>query len=222
MNTVTVKVMGRLIDNLTPVKRLPSPSRRAAAWLALGIPYVALVVLVMSPRSNLVAKFSDAHFMIEQIAALITGLTAAVAAFGTIVPGYDRRIAWLPFTPLAVWLASLGEGCLQILAADGFRNFASDWFCLPAIVLVGTVPAITMAVMLRRGAPLTPKITTALGGLAAAGLGNFGLRLFHPQDSSLMILVWQMGSVLLLTFLCGVAGRFLLRWRLVNSRTTAA
>ena len=132
------------------------------------------------------------------------------------------RLSLRPIVEWQLWLASLGEGCLQILAADGFRNFASDWFCLPAIVLVGTVPAIAMAVMLRRGAPLTPKITTGLGGLAAAGLGNFGLRLFHPQDSSLMILVWQMGSVLLLTFLCGVAGRFLLRWRLVNSRTTAA
>jgi len=222
MNTETQKVMGRLIDNLTPVKRLPSPSLRAAAWLALGIPYVALVVLVMSPRSNLAAKLADAHFMIEQIAALITGLAAAVAAFATIIPGYDRRIAWLPFAPLAVWLASLGEGCLQILAADGFRNFASDWFCLPAIILVGTVPAIAMAVMLRRGAPLTPKITTALGGLAAAGLGNFGLRLFHPQDSSLMVLVWQMGSVLLLTLLCGMAGRLLLRWQLMNSNDKAA
>jgi hypothetical protein len=79
-----------------------------------------------------------------------------------------------------------------------------------------------MAVMLRRGAPLTPKITTALGGLAAAGLGNFGLRLFHPQDSSLMVLVWQMGSVLLLTLLCGMAGRLLLRWRLMNSNDKAA
>jgi hypothetical protein len=222
MNTETEKVVGRLIDNLTPVKRLPSPTLRAAAWLALGIPYLALVVVVMSPRSNLAEKFSDAHFVIEQIAALVTGLTAAVAAFATIVPGYDRRIAWLPFAPLAVWLASLGEGCLKILATIGFHNFSSDWFCLPAIVLVGTVPAIAMAVMLRRGAPLTPKLTTAFGGLAAAGLGNFGLRLFHSQDSSLMILVWQMGSVLLLTFLCGVAGRFLLRWRLVNSRNAAA
>jgi len=56
-------------------------------------------------------------------------------------------------------------------------------------------------------------MATALGGLAAAGLGNFGLRLFHPQDSSLMVLVWQMGSVLLLSVLCGLGGRSLLRWR---------
>jgi hypothetical protein len=52
--------------------------------------------------------------------------------------------------------------------------------------------------MLRCGPPLTPHTTTALGGLAAAGLGNFGLRLFHPQDAGLTVLVWQVGTVCLL------------------------
>jgi hypothetical protein len=181
--------------------------------LALGVPYVALVVLVMSPRPDLAQKVLDVRYLVEQLAALATGISAAVAAFALVIPGYDRRIAWFPLVPLAVWLGSLGEGCLRVLSADGFDNFSSDWFCLPAIMLVGTVPAIAMAVMLRRGAPLAPTIAAGLGGLAAAGLGNFGLRFFHPQDSSLMVLVWQVGSVLLLSVLCGLGGRLLLRWR---------
>jgi len=36
------------------------------------------------------------------------------------------------------------------------------------------------------------------------------------------VLVWQMGSVLLLTLLCGMAGRLLLRWQLMNSNDKAA
>ena len=60
-----------------------------------------------------------------------------------------------------------------------------------------------MAVMLRRGAPLTPFATMALGGLAAAALGDFGLRLFHSQDASLMVLVWQFGTVVVLSVLAG-------------------
>jgi len=67
--------------------------------------------------------------------------------------------------------------------------------------------------MLRRGAPLTPHITSALGGLAAAGLGNFGLRLFHSQDASLMVLVWQVGTVFILTIMLAWAGQYLLNWR---------
>jgi hypothetical protein len=70
-----------------------------------------------------------------------------------------------------------------------------------------------MVIMLRRGAPLMPCATVALGGLAAAGLGNFGLRLFHPQDTSLMVLVWQVGSVFILAALSACVGRYVLNWQ---------
>jgi hypothetical protein len=92
----------------------------------------------------------------------------------------------------------------------------ADWLCIPALALFGVVPAIAMAVMLRRGAPLTPHLTAALGGLAAAGLGSFGLRLTHPQDASVMVLVWQVGSVFALSALAGTAGRHLLNWRSIT------
>jgi hypothetical protein len=95
----------------------------------------------------------------------------------------------------------------------GGISLTSDFVCIPTIALVGAVPALAMAVMLRKGAPLSPHISAALGGLAAAGLGNFGLRLFHHQDASLMVLVWQMGTVFMLTMLSGSAGRLFLNWR---------
>ncbi len=210
---------GKLIEHLAeadgPVRPLAHPWRRTAAWLAIAIPYVALVVFVVSPRSDLVAKISESQFLIEQAAALATGIAAAAAAFATVIPGYDRKVLLLPALPAAVWLASLGEGCVQEwirFGPDGL-SLELDWFCFPAIVLVGAIPAIAMAVMLRRGAPLTPHATTALGGLAAAGIGNFGLRLFHPQDASLMVLVWQLGAVCVLTAMAAWAGRHLLNWR---------
>ena len=211
----TDELIERLVQDSEPVSRLRPPSTRAAIWFALGIPSVALVVLVMSPRSDLFAKLSDPAYLIEQSAALATGITVVLAAFASIVPGFDRRYLLLPVFPFVIWFGSLGLGCIQSwlqFGPDGL-SLQPDWFCFPAIVLVGMVPAITMAVMLRRGAPLTPHLTTALGGLAAAGLGNFGLRLFHPQDASIMVLVWQMGTVFVLTALAGWAGRFLLDWR---------
>jgi hypothetical protein len=186
----------------------------------LAIPYVALVVIVMSPRSDLVAKLSDTAYVIEQVAALATGVAAGLAAFASIVPGFDRRILLLPILLFAVWFASLGLGCIRSWLRFGAEGLSlqPDWVCFPAIVLVGLVPAIAMAFMLRRGAPLTPHVTAALGGLAAAGLGNFGLRLFHAQDASIMVLVWQMGTVFVLTALAGWAGRFLLNWRSLTGK----
>ena len=51
------------------------------------------------------------------------------------------------------------------------------------------------------------------GGLAASALADFGLRLFHTTDASLMVIVWQVGTVALLTALSALLGRRLLRWR---------
>jgi hypothetical protein len=215
MTMDTEKLIGRLAEVVEPVRPLPRPWIRAAAWLLVAIPYVGLVVLVVSPRADLISKASEWRYVVEQVAALATGVTAATAAFATVIPGYDRKLLFLPVLPLAIWLGSLGQGCVQasIELGPAGLSLQPDWFCFPAIVLVGAVPAIAMAVMLRRGAPLTPHMTTALGGLAAAGLGNFGLRLFHPQDASLMVLVWQMGTVFILTAMAAWAGHYLLNWR---------
>ena len=210
MTMDTEKLIERMAAMVEPVRPLARPWIRTADWLLVAIPYVAL-----SPRADLISKASEWRYVIEQLAALATGITAATVAFATVIPGYDRKFLFFPALPLAVWLGSLGEGCVEDwihFGPDGL-SLLPDWFCFPAIVLVGAVPAIAMAVMLRRGAPLSPHTTTALGGLAAAGLGNFGLRLFHSQDASLMVLVWQVGTVFILTAMAAWAGHYLLNWR---------
>jgi hypothetical protein len=215
MTEQTNGLIQHLAESSVPVRRLRAPWTRTIFWLGIAVPYVALVIFVVSPRSDLIVKMSDPRFVIEQTAALATGVTAAAAAFATIVPGISRKFLVLPAVTFAVWLGSLGQGCLQDwiqLGPDGL-SLRPDWFCFPSIVLVGAVPAIAIAVMVRRGAPLTPHLTAALGGLAAGGLGNFGLRFFHPQDVSLMVLVWQFGTVFILSTLAGWAGRYLLNWR---------
>ncbi len=197
------------------MRPLASPWTRTVLWLAIAVPYMALVIIVISPRAGLLVKVTEALFLIEQIAALTTGIAAAIAAFTSTIPGYSRKVLLLPALPLAVWMGSLGEGCVETLmrlGPDGL-SLRPDWFCLPAIVLVGAIPAVAMVIMLRRGAPLFPYLSAGLGALAAAGLGNFGLRLFHPQDASLMVLVWQFGSVFILTVLGCCAGRNILNWR---------
>jgi hypothetical protein len=210
----------RLSKSDGSVRPLPDPWIRTAVWLALSVPYMALVVLMMSLRADLPAKLSEPKFVFEQIAALATGLTAAAAAFASILPGYPRKFIALPLLPLAVWVGSLGTGCIQDWIQLGPQGLAlrPDWICFPATVAIGLAPALIMAVMLRRGAPLTPHLTTALGGLAAGGLGNFGLRLHHHEDASVMVLVWQAGVVFALTVLAGWAGGYLLNWRSIVAR----
>jgi hypothetical protein len=205
---MTEDLIDRLAAEAAPVRPLPPPWRRVGRWFAVAAPAVAAVVVVMSPRPDLGAKLADGRYLLEQGAAVATAVLAAFAAFSAVVPGRSRRLALPALAPLAVWLGSLGQGCLA-----GGVALRPDWVCIPAIAMTGAVPAAAMAAMLRRGAPLLPRTTLALGALAAAALANAGLRLFHPEDASLMVLVWQLGTVALLTALGGGLGRRLLHWR---------
>src|SRR3546814_8268727 len=71
---------------------------------------MAIVVMLMAPRDDLVEKLSETRFVIEQAAAGATAVTAAIAAFFLVIPGHSRKLALLPIFPLAIWLGSLGFG----------------------------------------------------------------------------------------------------------------
>jgi hypothetical protein len=185
-------------------------------WFALSVPILAAVIWLMMPSDiNPVGAITDRRFLIEETVLLVTALTAALAAFASVVPGYDRRILLIPLLPFAVWLASLGEGCWRNWVALGTNGLTlrADWDCLPPAILIGIVPSIAMAMMLRRGAPLSPRVSIGLGALAVAALANLGLRLFHVGDASVMVLFWHLGGAAVLAGLAALAGRRVLYWR---------
>jgi hypothetical protein len=221
----TDQLIERLATRVLPVQRLRPPWVRMLTWFAISLPYVAAVVVVMS--GDVVGQsLVDRRFLIEQSATLLTAVTAAVAAFCSIVPGYDRRILLLPAVPVAIWLGSLGQGCVQDWAQHGVDGLAihSDWGCLRMAFPIAVVPAVAMALMLSSGAPIYPRTTLLLGTLAVAALGNLALRLFHIGDASMMVLFWHFGSLLLISTLAAGIGRRVFRWRHVSwsARRTVA
>jgi hypothetical protein len=185
-------------------------------WLTISLPYVTAVVVMKPAAIDFHARI-DTRFALEQTTILATALTAAIAAFASVIPGHHRKIYLLPLLPLALWLVSLGEGCASDwlrFGADGLQVHP-DWECAPAAIFIGIVPAAAMVVMLRRGAPLAPRVSVALGALAVAAIGNFGLRIFHIGDVSVMVLVWHFGGLALISVLAGRIGRHVLNWRFV-------
>jgi hypothetical protein len=210
----TDRLIRALAEDLRPVRPLERPWRRTIAWAALAFVYLAALVLVNAPREDLGARMREPLFLLEQAAALLTGLAAASAAFATVVPGYGRGAVLWPLAPLSVWIGTVGIVALREYGQGGAGVLAvqADWACVGTIILGASLPAVVMGGMLRRGAPLTPRVTAALGALAAAGLGNLGICLFHPHSSSLVLLVWHCGTVLALAALAGAAGARVLRW----------
>ncbi len=206
-----------LIDQLAarPVRtrRLAAPWRRTAAWLAISIGYAALVIF-LRPDGFSAAGLSDWRFVIEQTATLLTAVTAAIAAFASTVPGYDRKWLLLPVLPLAAWFAALGDGCVNDWMEWGATGLQvrNDWACLPVAALLGIVPAVAILVMLRRGLALVPHVSLALGAIAVGAVTNFALRLFHYGDATIMVLFWHFGMAVAFAVIAGLLGGQVLKW----------
>jgi hypothetical protein len=182
------------------------------------------MVVMMSAHGDWVSRLLMPRVISEEAFAVATGGLAAVAAFASVVPGYDRKVLFLPLVPLTLWLGGLGQNSVREalqLTSQGF-SMRSEWVCLPATIMAGAVPAIAMAVMLRRGAPLTPRLSSLLGGLAAAGLGNLGVCVTHHSYGNVLVPVWHVSIVVVLTLIVGSAGRHVLSWQLLVERSRAA
>lgn len=222
MRTTDTETLIRELAGLTTrVRPLARPWVRAAAWLGLALPSALLVVVMISMHGDWVSRLLLPRVVSEEAFALATGILAAIAAFTSVVPGYNRRVLFLPLAPLVLWLGGLGQSSVRDwlqLSSDGF-SMRSEWVCLPATIMTGAVPAIAMAVMLRRGAPLTPRLSALLGGLAAAGLGNLGVCMTHHAYGNVLVLVWHVSIVVALTAIVGSAGRHVLSWRSLVEQT---
>jgi len=218
----TDDLIERLARNPGRAAPLPRPWLRLATWLVPSLAFMALVVAYQSPRDDLMQAASSPRWLGEQALALATAITAALAALMLALPGRSRRWALLPMVPGLAWLATLGAGCLRdlrMLGAEGLR-LTPDAECFLYISLIASVPTVILLAQVRRGVALAPGLTGALAVLGAAALGGFGLRLFHAQDLGLMVLVWQVGSVLALTLLGALAGPRLLAWPPRTGRAT--
>ncbi|MBX9591968.1 MAG: DUF1109 domain-containing protein [Hyphomonadaceae bacterium] len=215
----TAEFIKRLAADLQPVRPLRPPWARALLWLGLALLYVAAIVWRKSMINEASQVAGNARFLAEQAATLATAMTAAIAAFCSIIPGFDRRVLLLPVVPLGLWLASVGLGCVQDWlqrGADGL-TLRADWDCLPSAIVMGIVPSVMLVIMLRKGAPLLPRVSLALGALAVASVANLGLQLAHARDASIMVLVWHLGAVAVWVAIGGWLGAFVLGRRHASS-----
>ena len=75
-----------------------------------------------------------------------------------------------------------------------------------------------MFVMLRRGAPLTPRETAFFGGLAALSLANVQACLMRPHAFAMTVLLWHGATVAGAAAVCAWMGRRWLRWPVFTTR----
>jgi hypothetical protein len=208
----TDDLIDQLSHGLRPVRRLPPPGLRAAQWIGFATVLIGAFVVVFGPRHDLMERMARPHEAAQFFFTVTTGVLAAIAAFQLSLPDRSARWALLPVPSAALWVGSMGMGCMADMTRMGPDAFAlgTSWGCFRFIVLMGVPLAASIVWMLRYAGPIRPVPVAVLGGLAGAALSAAGLTLFHHLDAALMVLLWHGGSTLLVVLAFLLAGR---RWR---------
>jgi hypothetical protein len=207
--TATRELIDTLVECATPVRRLRPPLLRAMLWLAFASLVIALIVMGHGLRPDLTLHLRQPAFAITTAAALATGILSAIAAFVVSLPDRSRWWLVLPMPALAAWLSTIGYGCLTDwvnLGPEGIR-FGEELRCFSILVLTSVPLTVALTVMLRYAAMLRAGAVATTGGLAVAAITASALPLFHNHDATAMILIWNVGTALLITGITSLFGR---------------
>ena len=209
----TEDLIQRLGDSLGPVRPLAPPWRRAAAWLACATAYLCGVVLLEWARGRSLEGAGTG--VTQQVALVATAVSASVAAFVSVVPAADRRVIGIPIIPGMLVMGALVWGCIVDVRTGGILGIGreTDWPCVLSITLGGALLWSLGVAMLRRGAPLTPRVSSLLVGVAAFSVANLEACLSRSHMFTITVLLWHGMTTALFVAAFAQVGRGLLTWK---------
>lgn len=204
----TEQIIGRLVADAAPVRRLRPPAFRAALWLLAVAAIAAVAILWFSNLAVFARRAEDPKLALELAGTLLTGIAAVLAAFELSLP--DRASGWalLPLPPLALWIASSGYSCYRhwLGFGPGGWEIGESAHCFGFILGVSVPLAISLMLLLRIAHPLAPLRVAAMGGLGVAGIAAFLLQFFHPFDVTFMDLGIHAAAVAIVVAASAAAG----------------
>jgi hypothetical protein len=180
----TETLIAKLAADAAPVKPISPPLQRAVLWVAGFAVVMIAAIWLRGDFAESAARFSDLTVRFEFAGALLTGLTALIAAFFVSLP--DRSKLWLalPVLPLSFWLLGSGYGCYLHLVEFGPGGWAlgESGNCIGFILGISLPASAALYLALRRSTPLDPIAPLVIGGIGVAGLAAAALQFFHPFE----------------------------------------
>jgi hypothetical protein len=214
MTMKTDELIGRLAAEVRPIRPLAPPATRAAMWLMAAGVYVAAGIGMIAAGLVPGGATTEPAYVLQQGLAVVTAVVAAFAAFTSVIPGARRHAPTLVGVMALAWLGAVILGSLRDFQLRGTFGLSSqtDWPCVAAMVLGGSALWLVMTPMLRRGVPMTPRLTAMLGGGAALGIANIVACITQPHTFSSVVLLWHGGTAALMLAFFAAAGQRAVRW----------
>jgi hypothetical protein len=211
----TDDLIAQLVTELRPVRRLVSPTSRAAQWLAVAIVGALIGLMYFGVRGDLGEASRSLAFLARVALLVSTVWLAIVTCMRLLVPGGEAR-AWRRWWPLVAIGSVLGIGVGELVYAAWLGDAGSpfrSWTCVRKVAVAGALPAVGAIVLISRGAVLEPRWIVMLGLLASGATGGLTAELACPIDEPMHTFLWHLVPPLLLALVGFGAGELWARSR---------
>jgi hypothetical protein len=208
----TEELIKALAHDATPVTPVSHPFVQCAKWLGGGAVYLALSVMYLGLRPDVMERLHSPLFVAELglLGGIIvaTLLSAALLAFPDM--HQKRGAAFAPVFAvllfvLAIFMAWHADNPPSAMPMHNVECF----LCIASISLL---PAAWMIFSMRKFASTHPYLAGGIALLCAFSIGALALRLSEPTDSIAHIVEWHYLPMIGITMLGLWVGRVFLKW----------
>jgi len=208
----TEELIKALAQDATPVKPVAHPFVQCAKWMAGGTVYVALSVMYLGLRPDVMTRLHSPMFVAELglLGGIIvaTILSAALLAFPDM--HQKRGVAFAPVFAimlfvLAIFLAWQADNPPSALPEHNVECF----LCITSLALL---PAAWLLYSMRKFASTHPYLAGGIALLCAFSIGALALRLSEQTDSMAHIVQWHYLPMIGVGIVGLWLGRVFLKW----------
>jgi hypothetical protein len=175
----------------------------------------ALFALTLGVRPDIVSALGTWRFDMKLSANLVLVIAATWVALRlsspTTKPLFGMRALLVP--ALLLLAAVIYE--LVTVPASAWPSRAmgvNGVMCLASIVFLSVLPLTATIYALRQGAPASPAVMGAVGGLLAGALGATVFAMHCTNDSPLFVAIWYTLAIGLTAIVGLLVGQYVLRW----------
>src|SRR5882762_4645621 len=145
----TDELIDRLGRGVAVTRPLPPPGTRTVMWMVWAAMYLVVVTVMMFAVMSSAGATPTPLYLVQQSAAILTGIMAARAALLSVIPGANDRVWVLPAIGVATWVAALLSAGVLDLQTSGTLGVTSqsDWPCVVSMTVGGLLVGAPLAWM---------------------------------------------------------------------------
>ena len=209
-----------LIDKLVADHAAQPPPKPVAHHLVIALVggvaiSAALLLITLGLRPDIMAALGTWRFDLKLGGSLLLVIAASWVALRLSRPT-TRFLSVMPalLVPTLLLFVEVVYELVTVPASTwtSLAMGANGVICVASIMALSVIPLAAAIYALRWGAPMSPAVMGAVGGLLAGALGATVFATHCTDDSPLFVAIWYVLAIGLVSMFGLVIGRHALRW----------